>query len=137
MNGGLYVAHAMPRLLGQLTALTELTVDGNRTHRVKPPRGAARRLRNATRLHVICRIRYVPESLGNLVCLTSLVLGSCFEVRRLPESLGLLTALTSLVIGQCHALTALPESLGQLVKLTVLTVRAGGQIARLPDSLGH
>jgi Leucine-rich repeat (LRR) protein len=121
----------LPEWLGNLTALTQVGLGGN-------------------------RLTVLPESLGNLTALTWLGL-SGNQLQALPESIGRLTALTwlDLANNQLSALpqwvgglttlreldltrnrlTVLPDSLGDLTALTRL-ILTENQLTELPDSLG-
>ncbi|MGW2200066.1 leucine-rich repeat domain-containing protein, partial [Streptosporangium sp. NPDC001682] len=89
-----YQLTALPESLGNLTALTELSVGSN-------------------------RLTVLPESVGNLTALTDLYLVDN-QLTVLPESLGNLTALTELSVSD-NPLTDLPDWLGDLPALSEST----------------
>lgn len=78
-------------------------------------------------------MRYVqdlPDSIGDLASLQSLVIDGCFAMKRLPKSIGRLTALQKLNL-QWEALV--PESVTALTSLTELTI--GNKGYTLEDGL--
>ena len=80
------------------------------------------------------QIEELPESIGELTNLTSLILGHNY-FRVLPESIGQLTNLTSLNL-ESTSLTVLPESIGELTNLISLDL-GGSSLTVLPESVGQ
>jgi hypothetical protein len=76
----------------------------------------------------------LPESIGQLSCLTKLNCYGC-KLTALPESICNLQNLTELEV-QRNALQALPESIGNLQNLTYLDVE-GNALQVLPESIGQ
>ncbi|MBW4658134.1 MAG: leucine-rich repeat domain-containing protein [Drouetiella hepatica Uher 2000/2452] len=76
----------------------------------------------------------VPESLGNLVNLTTLYLYEN-QLATVPEFLGNLVNLRMLFLYN-NQLTTVPESLGNLVNLTMLSL-SNNQLTTVPESLGN
>lgn len=64
----------------------------------------------------------LPDSIGNLSGLTTLIISSCKSLTTLPDSIGKLTGLTTLIIKDCKSLTTLPDSIGDLTGLTTLII---------------
>ncbi len=60
------------------------------------------------------KLHELPESIGNLSCLTKLDLSGT-GVESLPDTIGKLDALKVLILTDCHRLNALPESFADLV----------------------
>jgi Leucine-rich repeat (LRR) protein len=79
-------------------------------------------------------LQSLPESIGNLVKLTSLWL-SHNRLQSLPESIGNLVNLTNLRFDH-NQLQSLPESIGNLVMLTSLWL-SNNQLQSLPESIGN
>lgn len=78
------------------------------------------------------KIQSIPESIGNLVNLTTLFLNKN-QLEILPESVGQLTNLNILSL-EHNRLKSLPESIGNLQKLSLLYIN-GNQISDFPDSM--
>ncbi|MQL71572.1 hypothetical protein Taro_003883 [Colocasia esculenta] len=83
----------------------------------------------------------LPESLGNLVNLKRLdlsILDSQLGISHIPESLGNLSRLESLSIsGYINSTTGLPESLGNLGNLKTLELFLHNFHGAIPESLGN
>ncbi len=78
------------------------------------------------------KLAALPESIGNLINLTSILLVKN-KLTTLPESIKNLTKLTNLfLVG--NQLTALPESIGNLTKLTALNL-SYNKLEALPESV--
>jgi Leucine-rich repeat (LRR) protein len=82
----------------------------------------------------------ISEGIGKLINLTSLHLKTAYlevndELITLPESLGQLTKLETLVIEGFSALRTLPEAIGHLTALKALRLRHLKGFAELPTSL--
>jgi hypothetical protein len=83
------------------------------------------------------KMRRLPDSIGQLTALTSLVLGGCKGLQQLPDTIGQLTALTSLDLGNCSRLQQLPDTIGQLTALTSLDLSWCRSLQQLPDTIGQ
>ena len=76
-----------------------------------------------------------PQSIGNLLLLTSLLDLSFNQLSSLPESVGNLQKLEVLNL-HGNKLLSLPKSIGNLQSLQVLTL-AYNNLSSLPESIGH
>jgi leucine-rich repeat protein SHOC2 len=76
----------------------------------------------------------LPDSIGNLTNLTTLAVHNN-QLTHLPESIGNLTSLTKLALWD-NQLTSLPNSIGNLTSLTWLHLTSN-QLTSLPDSIGN
>jgi Leucine-rich repeat (LRR) protein len=65
-------------------------------------------------LNYIQKLHELPESIGNLSCLTELNLSGT-GVKSLPDAIGKLNALKELILIDCYGLTELPESFADRV----------------------
>ncbi len=99
----------MPKELGQLANLTELSLDQN-------------------------QLTTVPKELGQLANLTRLYLDQN-QLTTVPKELGQLANLTRLYLVQ-NQLTTVPKELGQLANLTRLYLNQN-QLTTVPKELGH
>ena len=80
------VVYWLPKSLGQLTRLTELTVDGE-CKELESRRLSRTQLLLLRSLVVLSVITHLPDSLGQLTALSSLRLIACTDLTTLPESL--------------------------------------------------
>jgi internalin A len=99
----------LPESIGQLTALQELSLRGN-------------------------KLTELPESIGQLIALQSLYLDNN-KLTELPESIGQLTALQSLYLSG-NKLAELPESFGNLKGLEELYLHGNGALGLPLEVLG-
>ena len=119
-------------LVGELTALTMLNLNGNQLASVPDSLG---NLTGLTSLDLGGnQLTSVPDSLANLTGLTSLGLHGN-QLTSVPDSLGNLTGLTRLDLDY-NQLTSVPDSLANLTGLTTLDLD-GNQLTSVPDSLGN
>lgn len=79
-------------------------------------------------------LRYLPESICNLINLTELDVSSC-ELEELPESFHHLINLQELSLNNNH-LDHLPESFGNLTRLIYLDL-SHNDLEKLPESFGN
>ncbi|KAL3689102.1 hypothetical protein R1sor_015411 [Riccia sorocarpa] len=78
------------------------------------------------------KLKTLPEALGNLHSLQTLILDSC-AIESLPKSLGLLSSLTKLEISGCRNLKTLPDTIRGLSSLGSLVLHNSS----LPEALGN
>ena len=81
-------------------------------------------------------ITKIPELLGVLSSLTSLVVSGCKNLKEMPNSLGSLVSLQHLDLSKCTSLIDLPESIGQLSNLQMLDMTGCSSLRVLPESVG-
>lgn len=80
-----------------------------------------------------CRaLQILPDSVGNLAGLRSLVLGECHALWTQPDSVGKLTVFQSLDLEGCHALQMLLDSVGDLKGFQILQLRRCSNLQVLP-----
>jgi Leucine-rich repeat (LRR) protein len=88
----------------------------------------------------------LPEELGDLKDLVSLVLSDCYNLKILPDTVGKLHVLKCLVLRQCRQLNYLPSGVGCLTSLQVLHTRGCDKLTwaehtppgmARAESLGH
>jgi leucine-rich repeat protein SHOC2 len=80
-----------------------------------------------------CKLRILPQSIGELTDLTQLDLSYNY-IEILPDSIGNLTKLTNLNL-KSNRLTRLPENIGNLTDLKVFNIHRNPLI-ELPESIG-
>jgi internalin A len=122
---------AVPKSLGQLTALQELDLYNNQLTSVPESLGQLKALQELFLFNN--QLTSVPESLGQLKALKWLSLSNN-QLTSVPESLGQLKALQELFLFN-NQLTSVPESLGQLTALQRLDL-FNNQLTSVPESLG-
>ena len=123
---------SLPPEIDQLTALTELHLDGNQLSSLPPQIG---QLTALTELHLDGnQLSSLPPQIGQLTALTALSLAGN-QLSSLPPQLGELTALTELYL-YGNQLSSLPPQLGQLTALAALSL-ADNQLSSLPPQIGH
>ena len=107
--------------IGQLTALTDLSLVGCEQLKELPPQIG--QLPALTRLNLrYCeQLKVLTPQIGLLTALTHLDLRGC-PLKELPPQIGQLTALTNLYLGGCGQLKKLPPQIGQLLALNYLSV---------------
>jgi len=76
----------------------------------------------------------LPDSLGKLKALTTLVLEDCERLPQLPSSIADLSALRTLILKDCSQLTELPTL---PVTLQFMRIQNCHKLHRLPDSIGN
>ena len=83
--------------------------------------------------------RTIPESIGNLVNLTNLNMGSNFDsiTGPIPESIGNLVNLTYVDLCACGLTGTIPESIGNLVNLETLYLHINDLTGPIPESIGN
>eukprot|EP00878_Enallax_costatus_P005453 GHUV01005724.1.p1 GENE.GHUV01005724.1~~GHUV01005724.1.p1 ORF type:complete len:427 (+),score=69.66 GHUV01005724.1:145-1425(+) len=98
-----------------------------------------------------CALRALPNSLGNLANLRTLIVQDCPFLEHIPDSIGELQNLTQLVIDtsdndepeyqpyiyQPSLLKSIPSSIGHLSSLQQLKFRGCNALTTLPESLGN
>ena len=99
----------LPPQIGQLTALTKLSLAG-------------------------CPLNKLPPQIGQLTALTKLELQWCQQLKELPPQIGQLTALTKLYLIGCEQLKGLPPQIGQLLALTNLNLVGCNQLTLAPGA---
>lgn len=65
------------------------------------------------------RIKCLPDSIGNLYNLRTLILSVCFDLTRLPISIGNLINLPHLDVTGCFGLKEMPSQVGKLKELQI------------------
>ena len=75
--------------------------------------------------------------MGGLVLLPTFDLSDCESLASLPESLGQCIRLTEIILAGNGGLAALPSSIGDLANLTTLRVVDCASLATLPGSIGQ
>ncbi|CAI5486410.1 unnamed protein product [Closterium sp. Naga37s-1] len=125
----------LPKNLGQLKALKELTVEACDALTGLP--ASIGLLSSLVLLSVIeCeKFSSVPDSIGSLPRLASLKLNGLFRLRCLPESISRLPALVILSLEDCEELRALPEGLAGMETLREVIIGGCGRLKSLPQSL--
>lgn len=78
----------------------------------------------------------IPDSLGQLSALESLIVANCLLLIALPSTLGQLKALRRLQVIRCASLTALPGTVGELRGLRLLRIVSCPSLESLPEALG-
>lgn len=121
----------LPNRFGQLLALQELDLRGNRLTELPDSFGDLVNLRTLTLRDNPLKV--LPLSFGKLMSLKTLYLQGN-EMVSLPETFGELLSLQSLYF-RGSLLRALPSSFGQLQDLQTLYLR-GTQVRSLPESFG-
>ncbi len=121
----------LPPEIGKLTALTELSLDGNQLTQLPPEIG---KLTALTELWLSGnQLTQLPPEIGKLTALTELWLDGN-QLTQLPPAIGKLTALTRLWLDS-NQLTQLPPEIGKLTALTELFL-TGNQLTQLPPEIG-
>ncbi|KAL3745742.1 hypothetical protein ACJRO7_014803 [Eucalyptus globulus] len=120
----------LPKELGTLPALTELILDNTSIVRLPDWWG----IKNMESPHV--HISLSSKAGDSLNCLTSLLQLSLNHTRitHLPDSIGALINLESLLLRECFSMERLPSSIRELRSLTELDLSDSGFI-ELPDSM--
>ncbi|WP_232520396.1 leucine-rich repeat domain-containing protein [Ralstonia solanacearum] len=121
----------LPRAVGQLPHLQELTLSDTGIHAL-PPMGGASALQNITVKD--SPLASLPADFGALRNLAHLSLSGT-QLRDLTSGIGNLSALKTLSLQDNQNLNALPKSLGNLSNLTELTL-TGNHIRELPSMSG-
>jgi Leucine-rich repeat (LRR) protein len=80
-------------------------------------------------------IKYIPDSIGNLINLQGLYLTNNHQIKTLPDSIGNLINLQRLNLNN-NQINTLPNSIGNLINLQNLDL-SYNQITILPDSIGN
>nr|XP_023923648.1 TMV resistance protein N-like [Quercus suber] len=81
-------------------------------------------------------LKKIPEFVGNMECLQSLIL-DCTSIMELPSSVGSLIGLTSLSLHGCDDLVCLPSTICSLNSLERLDLSECSNIDNLPENLGN
>ncbi|KAL3745747.1 hypothetical protein ACJRO7_014808 [Eucalyptus globulus] len=120
----------LPKELGTLPALTELLLDGTSIKRLPDWWG----IENMESPHV--HISLSSKGGDSLNCLTSLLKLSLNYtcITHLPDSIGALTNLESLLLRKCFYMFGLPSSIKELRSLTELDL-SDSRLTKLPDSM--
>ena len=111
---------SLPEKIGQMTALTEIYVDGNAKLQGSIPASFGQ-LKNLVKFNVSNTgiSGTLPAGLANCTALTDIVASNAKLSGELPDIWGSLTALKNLMLNGNQGLTGpLPASLGNLTKLT-------------------
>ena len=87
-------------------------------------------------LYCCLTLKKIPEFVGNMECLQSLILG-CTSIMELPSSIGSLIGLTSLNLHGCKNLVCLPSTICSLNSLECLNLSGCSNIDNLPENLGN
>jgi Leucine-rich repeat (LRR) protein/flagellar motor component MotA len=87
-------------------------------------------------LSISCNIESLPVTIGNLNQLTTFSLSSQ-KLKFLPESIGNLTNLTELYFSGSQKLKFLPDTIGNLTNLTRLGLYNNIKLKCLPDNIGR
>lgn len=123
--------HSLPPQLGELSALTELLLDGTSIREI--PDWCV--MKSLKKLSLDATpITHLPESIGALTNLESLSLNWCSNMGRLPPSFEKLRSLTELDLLET-GITELPDSMESLVNLKDLKLSGcygSGGISALP-----
>ena len=132
----IYRLTTLPAELGGLPSLRELTMLNNSLSSY--PDTFFRGLLNLHVLHIYDHDSLVslPDSLGELSSLRSLLIQSNNSLTSLPNSLGKRSNLLKLKIKYNQSLVSLPDSLGELSNLHDLEI-APSQLTSLPNTLGE
>ncbi len=77
----------------------------------------------------------LPESMGDIATLKTLILVGLQGLRALPQSVGKLSSLQIFKIDQC-GLTAMPTSFGRMTALTLLHIAKCSELEELPADIG-
>ncbi|KAF3437406.1 hypothetical protein FNV43_RR20159 [Rhamnella rubrinervis] len=80
-------------------------------------------------------VEFLPERIGHLTSLQSLVISGCPNLVSLSERIGTLSSLGSRAISQCFNLTSLPEGLGNLSLLRSLSISECFNLISLPEKI--
>ena len=97
-------------------------------------------LTNLTTIHFweCDKLRELPNSIGQVLkVLKLLCIMRCSSLETLPDSLGALTSLESLILVGCTSMTQLPVSVDQLSCLDRLHIQDFPALLSLPDSIRH
>ncbi len=103
---------AMPRGIGKLGALRELTLYG------------------------LDELLEMPDLIG-LTALGSLTIGTCNKLRALPRGIGKLGALKQLTLQWLNELQEMPDTIGRMTALEHLTLANCSKLRTLPASIMH
>ncbi|CAN0164740.1 unnamed protein product [Scytosiphon promiscuus] len=129
-------AGTIPKELGRLTALRELSLGGNNLSGSIPSElGALRELR-ALQLDRNQLAGRIPESLRALSELQELCLDGNHLTGPIPPELGMLEALTSLELGNNQLTGPIPPELGNLAALQSLYLELNKLSGPIPSELG-
>ncbi|XP_050260408.1 disease resistance protein RPV1-like isoform X2 [Quercus robur] len=79
-------------------------------------------------------LKKIPEFVGNMECLQSLILKRT-PIMELPSSIGSLIGLTSLILNGCNNLVCLPSTICNLNSLECLDLCGCSNIDNLPENL--
>jgi len=78
---------------------------------------------------------FLQSEFEGLQNLCELDFSRCFAIKGLPPTIGYLSALTALNLGGCWQLTCLPWSIGCLTKLRALFLNGCSSLKRIPESV--
>ena len=87
-------------------------------------------------LYCCSTLKKIPEFVGNMECLQSLILNYT-PIMELPSSFGSLIGLTSLILNGCNNLVCLPSTICSLNSLECLDLGGCSNIDYLPENLGN
>lgn len=128
----LNVPDKLPKSIGQLSALEELSLRGTKLTELPETIGQLGALRYLNLR--ITNLTKLPDTIGQLGSLERLYLDNT-ELAELPETIGQLGALEKLALSYTN-LTKLPETIGQLGTLKHVSLR-GAKLIELPETIGQ
>jgi internalin A len=122
----------LPPEIGQLTALTELSINSNELTTLPPEIGQLTALRT---LYIKANnLTELPLEIGQLRSLTVLSLEGN-QLSKLPDSIGQLESLVRLYLDS-NRLVCLPDSIHSLLKLRYLGLHENPELSLPPEALG-
>lgn len=121
-----------PDFIWNLTLLKDLDLTGSDVDTLPDALGNLKNLETLV-LHTFENLEELPESIGNLKTLTSLEIHTSPELKSLPESIGNLTSLKNLQVKD-SGLVELPESIGNLHALQRIMLNKCEQLRAIPES---